>query len=129
MSDLFTKPSESKLKLRYKGEKITPCLCLYNPIRLLYYEIIDSSLNKGKELVVGQIILYDKKEEVLSERLLMTESFGVLKTLHSAESENKPLPYDFKFIRNRKGFIMLEKLNKKEKSLLNRYYNNDIPEF
>jgi len=128
MSDLFTKPSESKLKLKYEGEKVSPLSCLYTPVRLLYYEIIDSSLNKGKKLIVGQILIYNKKEEVLVKKLLMTESFGVLKTLHSAESENKPLPYDFKFIRNRKGFIMLEKLNKKEKSLLNRYYNNDISE-
>ena len=55
---------------------------LYKPVKITAYETIPSRINRGKQLLVAQVIYLDQGER--QEQVLFTESYDLIRTLNDA---------------------------------------------
>ena len=55
---------------------------LYKPVKITAYETIPSRINRGKQLLVAQVIYLD--QEGRQEQVLFTESYDLIRTLNDA---------------------------------------------
>lgn len=70
---------------------------LYKPIKITAYETIPSRINRGKQLLVAQVIYLDKG--IRYEQVLFTESYDLIRTLDDAGAP----PHYGKIIKSRDG--------------------------
>lgn len=114
--DLFSVRRERKLKLNYKGEKITATGILFKPIKITHFEIVESWQNPGKDCLVFQSIHIDSKTGEVIENMVLTESYEIVKTIKGTQSA---LPHYTKIVRDKSSRSMhFSQLNDKEKSPL-----------
>ena len=111
MNSLFTE-KRPLLKGRYEGKAIYARNLLGNPIIIDHFEIVPSRHNKGKDMLVAQIVVDGEH------RVLFTESYSLISTLR--ETRDGP-PYATKIVRKQDGYLYFVKLNKVELNKLEGY--------
>lgn len=104
MNSLFTE-RRPLLKGRYEGKAIYVRNLLGNPIIIDHFEIVPSRHNKGKDMLVAQVVLNGDR------RVLFTESYSLIDTLR--QTRDSP-PYATKIVRKSDGYLYFVKLNKVE---------------
>lgn len=111
MNNLFTQ-KRPLLRGRYEGKAIYARDLLSNPIIIDHFEIVPSRHNKGKDMLVAQVVLNGER------KVLFTESYSLINTLR--ETRDSP-PYATKIVRKQDGYLYFVKLNKLELNKLNGY--------
>ena len=93
------------LKGRYEGNAIYARDLIAKPIVIDHYEIVPSRHNKGKDMLVAQVMIGGDK------RVLFAESYSLIDTLrHTIDSP----PYVTKIVRKSDSYLYFVKLNKVE---------------
>lgn len=111
MNNLFTQ-KRPLLRGRYEGKAIYARDLIAKPIVIDHYEIVPSRHNKGKDMLVAQVMIGGDK------RVLFTESYSLIDTLrHTIDSP----PYVTKIVRKQDGYLYFVKLNKVELNKLQGY--------
>ena len=111
MNNLFTQ-KRPLLRGRYEGKAIYVRDLLGEPIIVDHFEIAPSRHNKGKDMLVAQVMLNGER------RVLFTESYSLISTLR--ETRDSP-PYATKIVRKQDGYLYFVKLNKVELNKLEGY--------
>lgn len=107
MSNLSTKRHKS-LSHQYNGSRIMVGKILYKPVKITAYETIPSRINRGKQLLVAQVIYLD--QEGRQEQVLFTESYDLIRTLDDAGTP----PHYGKIIKSRDGRYSFAPLSNSE---------------
>lgn len=104
MNNLITQ-KHPLLRGRYEGKAIYVRDLLGNPIIIDHFGIVPSRHNKGKDMLVAQVMIGGDK------RVLFTESYSLIDTLrHTIDSP----PYVTKIVRKSDSYLYFVKLNKVE---------------
>ena len=100
---------------------------MYKPILITQFEITESSLNKGKDMLVAQVYYWKSVEEngikdrIRIKAVLFCESYKLIKTIRGTDDR---LPHMTKITKKKDGYYYFTKLNDTEKSNLNDLQND-----
>lgn len=100
---------------------------MYKPILITQFEITESSLNKGKDMLVAQVYYWKSVEEnsiknkVKVKAVLFCESYNLIKTIKGTDDM---LPHMTKITKKKDGYYYFTKLNDTEKSNLKDLQND-----
>lgn len=125
--DLISSRKERRLKHEYSGVNINARDIMYKPILITQFEITESSLNKGKDMLVAQVYYWKSVEEngikdrIRIKAVLFCESYNLIKTIRGTDDR---LPHMTKITKKKDGYYYFTKLNDTEKSNLNDLQND-----
>lgn len=125
--DLISSRRERRLKHEYSGVNINARDIMYKPILITQFEITESSLNKGKDMLVAQVYYWKSVEEngikdrIRIKAVLFCESYKLIKTIRGTDDR---LPHMTKITKKKDGYYYFTKLNDTEKSNLNDLQND-----
>ena len=125
--DLISSRRERRLKHEYSGVNINARDIMYKPILITKFEITESSLNKGKDMLVAQVYYWKSVEEngikdrIRIKAVLFCESYNLIKTIRGTDDR---LPHMTKITKKKDGYYYFTKLNDTEKSNLNDLQND-----
>ena len=125
--DLVTSRKEKRLKYQYSGPNIHVRDIMFKPIMITQFEIIDSTLNKGKEMLVAQVMYWKTvkgngvETKIKVKAVLFCESYKLIKTIKNTEDK---LPHMTKITKSKDSYYYFTKLNDIEKSNLKDLEND-----
>lgn len=116
--DLSTPRRQKRLKHQYLGKGVQTGAVRYKPILITQFEIADSTLHAGKDMLVAQI--HWLEDGAIETHPLFAEGYKLIETVQGTEES---LPHFTKIVRKRDGYDYFTPLNAKEKEPLIALYN------